>query len=395
MAKATRTINPLHFEDLEPHRFEDLVRQLIYDFREWRSLEATGRLGSDEGFDVRGWEANAGGVKDEEEDEETDAAPEKQDEDRIWLIQCKREKSITPKKLTGYLDEIELDKGEPLHGLIFVAACDFSKKTRDDFRKWCVTHDIHEHYLWGRAELEDLLFQTKYDHLLFAYFGISLQIRRRSVRTRLRGLLAMKRQAIRHLGGVSDYARQEVLLRDPDATEYPHKGEIADFDIHPKWCVYDFVGHYHSGLKFIIRMHFAYVDEEGKQWDYNEGIKTNHHYDDPWAIKQDHALEIKVRHYWNKLPESKRGTLEVIGLIPYEDILTIDEHGDEYFQRPHVYVRFDQEHGPFSGGAYAKVVTYAPTRKSYHIRMEDRVKYFPTTYPEVEKGGEGKEVSGT
>lgn len=59
MAKATRTINPLHFEDLEPHRFEDLVRQLIYDFREWHRLEATGRQGSEDGFDIRGWEVQA------------------------------------------------------------------------------------------------------------------------------------------------------------------------------------------------------------------------------------------------------------------------------------------------------------------------------------------------
>ena len=56
MASVTKTINPLHFEDLEPHRFEDLVRQLIYDFRNWNALEATGRAGSDEGFDVRGRE---------------------------------------------------------------------------------------------------------------------------------------------------------------------------------------------------------------------------------------------------------------------------------------------------------------------------------------------------
>lgn len=43
----TRTLNPLPFQDLEPHRFEDLVRQLAYDLRRWKSLEATGRGGSD------------------------------------------------------------------------------------------------------------------------------------------------------------------------------------------------------------------------------------------------------------------------------------------------------------------------------------------------------------
>ena len=53
MAKLTKTINPLHFEDLEPHRFEDLIRQLIYNLKDWEKIEATGKLGSDEGFDIR------------------------------------------------------------------------------------------------------------------------------------------------------------------------------------------------------------------------------------------------------------------------------------------------------------------------------------------------------
>lgn len=48
--KVTKTYGPIHFEDLDPHRFEDLVRELIYDFRDWQSIEATGRTGSDEGL---------------------------------------------------------------------------------------------------------------------------------------------------------------------------------------------------------------------------------------------------------------------------------------------------------------------------------------------------------
>ena len=57
MARVTRTVNPLHFEDLEPHRFEDLIRQLAHGFRSWRYLEATGRLGQDDGVDIRAVEA--------------------------------------------------------------------------------------------------------------------------------------------------------------------------------------------------------------------------------------------------------------------------------------------------------------------------------------------------
>src|SRR5436190_15148925 len=109
----SKTIGPLHLEDLEPHRFEDLVRQLLYDFRRWRRLEATGRGGSDDGFDVRAWEIVPGedelGNENTGEDHDSDAgavvvpAPTS---DRIWLIQCKREKRIGPSDITKYLREI-------------------------------------------------------------------------------------------------------------------------------------------------------------------------------------------------------------------------------------------------------------------------------------------------
>ena len=54
--KITRTYGPIHFEDLDPHRFEDLIRELIYDYKDWQSIESTGRSGNDSGFDVRAYE---------------------------------------------------------------------------------------------------------------------------------------------------------------------------------------------------------------------------------------------------------------------------------------------------------------------------------------------------
>jgi hypothetical protein len=33
----TRTYGQIHFEDLDPKRFEDLIRQLIYDFKDWQN----------------------------------------------------------------------------------------------------------------------------------------------------------------------------------------------------------------------------------------------------------------------------------------------------------------------------------------------------------------------
>jgi hypothetical protein len=121
-ATPTRTYNPLPFTDLEPKRFEDLVRQLVYDFRPWRRLEATGRSGSDDGFDARALEIveapDAAAPVDQDEPEDERAADGAAD--RLWLIQCKRERIITPAKLKGYLAEISLAADEKLHGIILL-----------------------------------------------------------------------------------------------------------------------------------------------------------------------------------------------------------------------------------------------------------------------------------
>src|ERR1700733_11419239 len=167
MTKVTRTLNPLHFEDLDPHRFEDLVRQIIYDLKTWRSLEPTGRLGSDDGYDARGFEIiNSQEALDEEVvDENEEIVPS---EDRLWQIQCKREKTITPGKIKQYADEM-IKKGAPSpYGIIFAAACDFSKDARDVFAQKMQEKKVQEFYLWGKADLEDMLMQPKNDNLLYA-----------------------------------------------------------------------------------------------------------------------------------------------------------------------------------------------------------------------------------
>lgn len=56
MVSVSKTLGPIHFEDLEPKRFESMVRGLLYDFRDWNKMESTGIAGSDEGFDIRAWE---------------------------------------------------------------------------------------------------------------------------------------------------------------------------------------------------------------------------------------------------------------------------------------------------------------------------------------------------
>ena len=344
----SRTTGPIHFEDLEPRRFEDQVRQLAYDFKNWRRLEATGRSGSDDGFDARGYEIVA---NDEPTDDELEDASEGEGRllrpDRLWLIQSKREKSISPKKLSTYLDQTNLTDSEKLHGLIFVAACDFSKKSRDAFREKCESLGIQEWHLWGKAELEDQLFLPKNDNLLFAYFGISLTIRRRSRKSAIGQLLATKRKAHRTLSGMLN---AHLLLRDASDDNYPSAPE--DHWSRPKWLSAQFREFHARGLIFQLNRYFAYLSSEPIQWDAALSLDDAPRRGDYWIKGGDtFQTRAKIYEFWDALPEANRAWLDVMALVPYDSIIAIDELGDNYHREPHVYVEFDQTLGPFDGYA--------------------------------------------
>lgn len=347
MATATRTIGPLHFEDLEPKRFEDLARQLVYDFKPWRRLEATGRAGSDDGFDARGYEIVDVGRTVESADESDDADLGGTD-DRLWLVQCKRERVIGPTKLLKYLDEIKLDESEKLHGIVFIAACDFSKSARDKFKARCEALGVLEWHLWGKAELEDKLMRPDNDGLLFAYFGISLTIRRRSQRADLRARLVMKRKVNRVLEPKS---HSHALLRSPDAATYPYLESAPDFEKRPPWVVRAYRGIGHDGAKFCVHRHFAYLSDDGESWDaaFCADDAFAHRHEDPWGKRErNDELRAAAHIAWDEFPPQNKAWLEVIGVIPFESILDIDELGDEYVDAPHVYVPFVGENGPFT-----------------------------------------------
>src|SRR5205085_12350431 len=148
-SRISRTINPLHFEDLEPHRFEDLVRQLAYSYRPWRHLEATGKLGQDEGLDIRGVE-----MVTSLRNEYTNLVEDNEDllqpviEEREWWIQCKRYKSITPKLMRKIVAETIPEPHQAPYGLIVAAACDVSARTIAAFHDERVKRNAVEGHLW-------------------------------------------------------------------------------------------------------------------------------------------------------------------------------------------------------------------------------------------------------
>src|SRR5207249_1731695 len=117
------------------------------------------------------------------EDTQEDAAHPM--EGNLWMIQCKREKDLGPKRIEAIIgDAVNADN--PPYGYILAAPAHFSKAAHDKFREELRKRGLMEFYLWGAGELEDMLYQPKNDHVLFAFFGISLMSRRRSRTTEIR-----------------------------------------------------------------------------------------------------------------------------------------------------------------------------------------------------------------
>src|SRR5262249_16046892 len=163
---ATRTFAPLQFEALEPHRFEDLVRDLMYDYRDWLSIEATGRGGGDDSYDIRAFERDTVRLAQDEDGEEEPIADLG---GRPWMIQCKREKQLGPGRVKAIVEDA-VKKDDPPYGYILAAPANFSKKTYDAFRAALSEPGVQEFHLFGRAELEDMLYMPKNDRILFAFF---------------------------------------------------------------------------------------------------------------------------------------------------------------------------------------------------------------------------------
>lgn len=391
MVQTTKTLNPLPFGDLEPHRFEDLVRQLSYDFKNWRSLEPTGRLGADDGYDARGFE-----IVDLEQEKDIDEDNIDNDPitgDRLWQIQCKREKSITPAKLEGYINEMIPEGADIPYGVVFSAPCEFSKKTRDLFRQKMIEKGVQEFYMWGRSDLEDMLFQPKNDNLLYAYFGISLIIRRRAVKTQIRLILATKRKAIKHLGEMHKNNYLPVLVRDVEDKKYPYIEDVTDFKKRPIWKKYYFTGYEHNGIKLLIRKFFAYrkMDETNNkllEWDFSEETNLALIHDDHWN-KEENDTSGRGHHFVDKEIEQKNiAFYEIERVIPFERIIEIDPFGDNFSDDPHIFVQLENDMFFQPYGGTFKLVSRDTYAYPYYLKKEDdllRVKIFPKKFPKVPK----------
>jgi hypothetical protein len=344
--RVTRTTNPLHLEDLEPHRFEDLIRQLIHGYRNWVSIEALGRAGSDDGIDILAVEAVDELAVDVDEDvEDAEPIPHKT---RTWIIQCKRERSIAPKKAARYVAESLKGKTD-IYGFILAAAADFSKKARDAFRAAIAETSVREAHMWGKAELEDKLFLPENDHLLFAYCGISLSLRRRSVGAKIARALAIKRKLMKVIP-LREGTGRRVLLRDPAAEDYPFIKDLASFRKAPRWLYFEPAGHAPPDhIRFVVRRAQGWFNQTTGEWAIPEMRRLTPENDRLWGMPDDQwsVEDEEDKQFRETVPAEHQATIEISRILSYSRVLVVDEIGDAFNEGPHLVVEWDQERGFF------------------------------------------------
>jgi hypothetical protein len=347
-----KTLAPIHFEDLDPHRFEDLVRELVYDFRDWQSLETIGRTGNDDGFDLRAFERVRAReiVEPEEEDGEEPQEPPHPMDGNLWMIQAKREKELGPKRVSSILSEI--DTKNPPYGYILAAAANFSKDSQDLFRDELRKKGVMEFYLWGAGELEGMLLQPKNDRILFAFFGISLVTRQRTRVSAMRSTILTKNKLLKLFGG-GFRGSVPILVRDIDDTEYPHDEAIADFKDRPRWNEYEAFALHPRGIAMHVEKRFAYLDRTKNEWDYTKFADLLAHHSENFGdfekSRKRNERRDQVVDTFTFLPLGKQATYCIDGLIEYENIRLVDDKGDEKFHVPHLFAVHCGERGPFFG----------------------------------------------
>lgn len=319
MVKAVaRTTTRLHFDDLDPRRFEDLCLALLYPLNPWEDIRHYGRGGTDGGVDVLAVERLA------------DAR------ERTWVVQCRRYRRATKATLEKAVRDALTKMVSPPDVLLVVVSCDVSRSAHEAYVRYAASRGIGTPMLWTQSLVEAKLYAERRD-LLFAFFGLSEALDSRSRERTVVRNVALKRRMrtalLRSSRGTpvsrmpyDKFVTTEAIIHSVDDSSYPN--EPADCHGIWSWYKVEFFDFYWNGLKVIIGMDRVVVAADGR-----------------WAL-----LDLKCGDLPGGLREE---TVFRIGHIPYRDIVEYDDVGDEFSSVPHIYCRFAEGGTPYEEISYA------------------------------------------
>lgn len=323
----SRTTNRLHFEDLDPGRFEQLCLTILYPLRPWADLKHFGLSGGDDGVDILARETLDDGSV------------------RTWGVQCRRYQKAAKSDLCRAVDDVTHRAGQAPDVLLVVLACDVSRTAHECFEAYARERGAKEPMLWTASIIEARLYAARQD-LLFAYFGIALAATarskeesiRRNVTLKKRLLLDFRAHSVDHREVAKDPRKKfrigRLIIRSIDDTDYPSVGrEKSGIGGWFRVQLWDF---YHNGLCVILSgMH---VVVQGKAWR---------------AAKHDED-------------DARFGYM--LGRIPFGSIVEVDAAGDEYYSEPHIFCRFEHMGEPYES------IGFVVTDGEYPFLLQDQAR---------------------
>lgn len=314
----------LHFEDLEPMMFERMYLNILDTDGLYEDIRSYGIKGADEGVDI--------------------LCSEKDGTHRHY-IQCKRYGCLTKSELLKIVDRI-ISGNNNYQGQIIkvVTSCDITKESYEAFEKYALDKGFDKAFIIGRTLLDSLLHLEKYRLVKERFFGSEIskeEQARNKIKDSKNGKSLIQKKL---LVPITDSSREtlmdiiknpskkfketEVILRSIYDDVYPD----ANADGEPSsWFRSELHNTYNDGIQIHL-----------DSWRY-EKIVINPIGE--WLLKS----EFDKIHYDG---ETLLLNVNIIGRIPYYNVVDINEDGDDYFGCPHIYCIFHEEMGPFSEICY-------------------------------------------
>lgn len=317
MNTPTKTTNKLHFEDLDPHRFEDLAYEVLYRKQEWARIENWGKSGSDDGIDIYCEELN--GEK--------------------WFGQCKRYKSLSLAQIKAIVDKIVLNNKNTNDSTIFiVTACDVSKTTSETFQNYSIGKGFKKAIIWTSSTLEAELY-SRHTDLSGKYFNnTNKEVQKEK---RIIDNVQMRKEVENKLINnkiLQNTQYWQKIIKDPSLKFICDAAIVHSTDDH----LYPGGGEKGEAIRSWFKIWFYNLTIDGIEF-----LLAPYDY-----VKV--AVNMQTKH-WRKLKNDEESlnneiimNADYIGLIPYYNIICINEDGDEYYQEPHIYCRFAFDNYPYS-----------------------------------------------
>lgn len=311
----TKTTNRLHFEDLDPKRFEDLCLSLVYRMKKWKDIKHYGASGNDDGIDIYATDQN-------------------DDEEVKWMIQCKRYKSIKKNEIKKLIDKIITSDIPDI--ILLIISCDVSKKNQDYFNNYSQNKGIKQNFIWAQSILEAKLY-SDYNDLLYIYFNIDIRqkikshIKLLNKRIKMRDLFKKELyndfDTTKPLIGFHRFNCGKIIIQKP---KYSHEQENTPDEF--GWYSYFSVKPYNitdEGIILVIDLIIGYIKDDIL-------YKCNE--------KKDYPNNINITKFLK------------LALLPYDNILTYDLNSDE--GRPIMFCKYSGEFGPFKNVYYDYLENY-------------------------------------